>query len=62
MSIPLILVTILGQPSHYLAIPATSAPIEQIFSSGTDLVISKRGALDPETICEYMCLKAWQSV
>jgi len=46
----------------YLAVPATSAPIERVFSSGRDLVSSKRGALDPETIRECMCLKAWQSV
>ena len=46
----------------YLAVPATSAPIERVFSSGRDLVSSKRGALDSEMICECMCLKAWQSV
>ena len=46
----------------YLAIPAISAPIEWIFSSGTDLVISKRGALDPETIYKCIYLKIWQSV
>ena len=47
---------------NYLTIPATSAPIEQIFSSDTDLVMPKIGALDPDTIHECMCLKAWQSV
>ena len=46
----------------YLAIPATSTPIERDFSGGKDLVAPKRGALSPETIHECMCLKAWQSV
>ncbi|GBC12416.2 zinc finger BED domain-containing protein 1-like [Rhizophagus irregularis DAOM 181602=DAOM 197198] len=43
----------------YLAIPATSAPVERIFSSGTDLVTQKRCSLKGETIRELMCLKSW---
>ena len=46
----------------YLAIPATSAPIERIFSNGKDLISFKRGALNPATIHECMCLNAWQSI
>ena len=43
----------------YLAIPATSAPVERVFSGGTDLVIQKRCSLKGETIHEIMYLKSW---
>jgi hypothetical protein len=43
----------------YLAIPATSAPVERIFSGGTDLVAQRRCSLKGETIHEAMCLKSW---
>ena len=43
----------------YLAIPATSAPVERVFSGGTDLVTQKRCSLKGETIHEIMCLKSW---
>jgi hypothetical protein len=43
----------------YLAIPATSAPVERVFSSGTDLVQDKSGSLKEETIRVCMCLKSW---
>jgi hypothetical protein len=43
----------------YLAIPATSAPIERIFSGETDLVTQRRCSLKGETIHEAMCLKNW---
>ncbi|EXX64062.1 hypothetical protein RirG_146400 [Rhizophagus irregularis DAOM 197198w] len=43
----------------YLAIPATSVPIERAFSGGTDLVTQKRCSLSPETIKACMCLKSW---
>jgi hAT family C-terminal dimerisation region len=43
----------------YLAIPATSVPVECVFSGGTDLVQSKRGALSEDTIQTCMCLKSW---
>ncbi|CAB4431869.1 unnamed protein product [Rhizophagus irregularis] len=46
----------------YLAIPATSAPVERIFSSGTDLVTQKRCSLKGETIRELMCLKSWWKI
>ena len=42
----------------YLAIPATSAPIERVFSGGTDLVAQRRCSLKGETIHEAMCSKA----
>jgi len=43
----------------YLAIPATSVPIERAFSGGVDLVSKKRCNLGAETIQACMCLKNW---
>jgi hypothetical protein len=43
----------------YLAIPATSAPAERMFSCGADLVATKRGSLNEETIRACMCLDSW---
>jgi hAT family C-terminal dimerisation region/BED zinc finger len=43
----------------YLAIPATGAPVERIFSGGVDLVAPKRGCLNEKTIQTCMCLKSW---
>ncbi|CAB4446492.1 unnamed protein product [Rhizophagus irregularis] len=37
----------------------TSAPVERIFSGGTDLVVQKRCSLKESTIRETMCLKGW---
>ncbi|EXX51121.1 hypothetical protein RirG_264420 [Rhizophagus irregularis DAOM 197198w] len=43
----------------YLAIPATSTPIEKAFSGGTDLISQKRCSLSAETIRACMCIKSW---
>ena len=43
----------------YLVIPATSAPIERVFSRGTDLVAQRRCNLKGKIIHEVMCLKGW---
>ena len=43
----------------YLAILATSVPIERAFSGGVDLVTPTRSKLDAETIRACMCLKEW---
>jgi hypothetical protein len=43
----------------YLAIPATSAPAERVFSSGADLITKKRGSLSDDTIRARMCLNSW---
>jgi len=42
-----------------LIIIATSAPVERIFSGGTDLIVQKRCSLKDKTIQEVMCLKGW---
>ena len=43
----------------YLAISATSAPAERIFSSAADVVITDRAYLAANTIQAIMCLKHW---
>ena len=43
----------------YLAIPATGAPVERVFSGGTDLVQPKRGSLSENSVHVCMCLKSW---
>jgi len=43
----------------YLAIPATSAPAERVFSGGADLVSKKRGSLSEDAIRACMCLNSW---
>ncbi len=46
----------------YLAISATSVPIECIFSQASDLITKKRNRLLPETIRQIMCLNSWQNL
>jgi hAT family C-terminal dimerisation region/Domain of unknown function (DUF4413) len=43
----------------YLAIPATGAPVERVFSGGADLVQPKRGSLSEDSVRACMCLKSW---
>ena len=43
----------------YLAIPATSVPIEQVFSQAGNLITKKRNRLGQQTIKEIMCLNSW---
>ena len=43
----------------YLAIPATSASVERVFSGGAHLVSPSRGSMSAETIEASMCLKSW---
>jgi hypothetical protein len=43
----------------YLAVPATGAPVERVFSGGTDMVSPKRGCLAADTIQASLCLKSW---
>ena len=46
----------------YLAIPATSAPAERVFSCGADLVPDKRGSMDKETIRMCIVLDSWMQL
>jgi hypothetical protein len=43
----------------HLAIPATSAPSEQVFSNGADIITKKRNRLSPETLRYLLCLRDW---
>jgi hypothetical protein len=45
--------------SDYLAIPATSAPSECVFSIGSDVVTKKRNKLTGDSVQVIMCLKDW---
>jgi hypothetical protein len=43
----------------FLAIPATSAPSECVFSIGSDVVTKKRNRLTGNSVRMIMCLKDW---
>jgi hypothetical protein len=43
----------------YLAIPATSAPSECVFSQGDDIITKKRNRLTGDSIRMIVCLKSW---
>jgi hypothetical protein len=45
---------------RYLAIPATSASIERIFSISNDIITKKRNRLNAETIKQLVLLKSWK--
>ncbi|KFY97750.1 hypothetical protein V500_01934 [Pseudogymnoascus sp. VKM F-4518 (FW-2643)] len=43
----------------HLAIPATSAASERVFSNGSDIITKKRNRLSPPTIRYLLCLRNW---
>ena len=43
----------------YFAIPASSVPVERIFSGDADLITQTRCRLSANTIRYCMCLKSW---
>ena len=43
----------------HLAIPATSADSERVFSVGGDIIIKKRNRLSPSTLRYLLCLRNW---
>jgi hypothetical protein len=43
----------------HLAIPATSAASERVFSNGSDIITKKRNRLSPSTIRYLLCLRDW---
>jgi hAT family C-terminal dimerisation region len=45
--------------ADFLAIPATSAPSESVFSVSSDLVTKKRNRLTGDSVRMIMCLKDW---
>ncbi|CAG8646816.1 17983_t:CDS:2 [Gigaspora margarita] len=43
----------------YLLIPATSAPVERLFSESGNVITYERNRLEGDTIQAIMCLKSW---
>ena len=43
----------------YLVIPATSAPMERLFSESGNLITSEQNRLGSDVIRAIMCLKSW---
>jgi len=43
----------------YLAIPATRASAERVFSGGADLITDKQESLNEDTIQACICLGSW---
>jgi hypothetical protein len=43
----------------YLAIPATSAPSEVVFSNGGNIITKKRNRLAPDTVQYIIYLQDW---
>jgi hypothetical protein len=46
----------------HLAIPATSAASERVFSNGSDIITKKRNRLSPPTIRYLLCLRNWGQI
>ena len=46
----------------YLCVPATSAPVERLFSASGNLITSERNRLGSDVIRAIMCLKSWLMV
>ena len=44
---------------RYLAIPATSAAIESIFSISNNIITKSRNRLEPSLVKEIILLKSW---
>jgi hypothetical protein len=45
---------------RYLAIPASSAPVERTFSIGNNVITKSRNRLDPKTVKRTVLLKSWK--
>jgi hypothetical protein len=43
----------------FLAIPATSAASERVFSKGRRIVLWQRSSLKPQSLEELLCVKEW---
>ncbi|PTB47247.1 hypothetical protein M431DRAFT_102899, partial [Trichoderma harzianum CBS 226.95] len=44
---------------RYLAIPATSAAIESVFSISNNIITKARNRLNPNLVSEIILLKSW---
>ena len=45
---------------RYLAIPATSASIERIFSISSNIITKSQNRLEPDTVRQIVLLKSWK--
>jgi len=45
---------------RFLAIPATSAPVERVFSISSNVITKSRNKLDPDTVKQTVLLKSWK--
>lgn len=43
----------------YLAVQASTVSVEELFSSGVDIVVPNRNRLNEQSIMKLMCLKYW---
>lgn len=43
----------------HLAIPASSAPSERVFSAGGDIITKKRNRIGGENLRYLLCLRSW---
>jgi hypothetical protein len=43
----------------YLAIPAMSVPLEQVFSNGANILTKKSNKLSLQTLWYLLCLRDW---
>ena len=46
---------------RYLAIPATSAAVERVFSISSNVISKSRNRLLPDTVRKLMLLKSWRA-
>ncbi|EXX53409.1 hypothetical protein RirG_244130 [Rhizophagus irregularis DAOM 197198w] len=54
--------TLVKMARNYLAIPATSAPVERLFSESGNLITPERNRLRSDIIHAIMCLKSWLTI
>ena len=47
---------------NHLAILATSAASERVFSTGGDIITKKRNRLAPDTLRYLLCLRSWNVI
>jgi hypothetical protein len=43
----------------HLAIPASLAPLERVFSAGGDIITKKRNRIGGENLQYLLCLRSW---